>query len=316
MFQFPEKIKKIFKEDNLQEEFEKNGFVILDFYTSDEVQYLLNLYRELHPEDEKGFFPSTFSKDKKYRITADEEIRKVGNRSIENYLTDIKVICGSFIVKSPGEDSIMDVHQDMTLVDESEFTGVNIWCPLVDLTDDNGLLYALPESHRIYPTYRGASLPTIYQDVYDDVKKYSIPLYLKAGQAVIFDQSILHWSKPNLSSEVRPVTNIYFTNKEARFQICYHDKNGNGKVEIFAQDDSFMTDFEQFGENIYDKPKIGISRGLFDYNFPFLTKKELDLRYGIISIQHEKMEPKVSFFKTYTPLNIAREIIGRLKLNN
>jgi ectoine hydroxylase-related dioxygenase (phytanoyl-CoA dioxygenase family) len=168
----------------------------------------------------------------------------------------------------------------MTLVDESEFTGINIWCPLIDLTEDNGLLYALPASHRIFPTYRGASLPTIYKDVYGKVKDCSKPLYLKAGEAVIFDQSILHWSKPNLSNDVRPVTNTYFTHKDARFQICYYNKELHGdKVEIFEQDDSFMTDFEQFGENIYDRPKIGKSLGLFDYDFPELTIDMLNKKY-------------------------------------
>lgn len=314
MFQFSKTIKKIFKNDSYQHEFEKNGYVILDFYTPDEVAFLGTLYKELHPEDEEGFFPSTFSKDKEYRITADAEIRKIGARSIENYFEDIQVVCGSFIVKSPGETSIMDVHQDMTLVDESEFTGVNIWCPLIDLTDKNGLLYALPGSHRLYPTYRGASVPTIYQNVYDEVRKYSTPLYLKAGQAVVFDQSILHWSKPNLSTEIRPVTNIYLTNKEARFQICYYDKNSNtNKIEIFAQEESFMTDFEQFGENIYDKPKIGVSRGLFDYDFPLLTKEELIQRFEPESVEPEYVESKPSFFKVYTPLNIMREIINRIK---
>jgi hypothetical protein len=33
---------------------------------------------------------------------------------------------------------------------------------------------------------------------------------------------------------------------------------------------AFMTNFEQFGDNIFDKPKIGKSIGLFDYNFPKL----------------------------------------------
>lgn len=280
MFEFPNKMKKVFRDDELHAKFEKEGFVIVDYYTADEVEYLLKLYRKLHPKDEKGFFPSTFSKDKNYRKVADEEIRKVGARSIDKYLTDIKVVCGSYIVKSPGEDSIMDVHQDMTLVDESAFTGINIWCPLVDLTDDNGLLFALPESHRFFPTYRGASLPTIYKNVYEKVKQYSTPLYLKAGQAVIFDQSILHWSRPNLSKEVRPVTNTYFTHKDARYQICYLDPKEPTKVEIFEQSETFMTDFEQFGENIYDRPKIGKSLGKYDYNFPEITEDFLDEKYG------------------------------------
>ncbi|MEO0038065.1 MAG: hypothetical protein RIQ59_1276 [Bacteroidota bacterium] len=313
MFLFPNKFKRIFKEERLQEEFEKNGYVIVDFYNTDEIQFLLNLYRELHPVDEKGFFPSTFSKDKNYRTTADEQIRKIGSRSIDHYLIDYKIVCGSFIVKSPGEDSIMDVHQDMTLVDESEFTGINIWCPLIDLTENNGLLYALPGSHRFFPTYRGPSLPTIYQNVYEEVRNCSVPLFLKAGQAVLFDQSILHWSKPNLSNEVRPVTNTYFTHKDARFQICYFDNNENGEVEIFSQDDFFMTNFDQFGENIYDRPKIGLSRGMFKYDFPLLTKEDLELRFKKVN-EMEKVEAvKPSFFKIYTPLNIIREIKERLK---
>ncbi len=281
MFQFPDKMKRVFKDPKMQAEFEENGYVIVPYYTKEEVDYLLKTYRELHPKDEEGFFPSTFSKDKNYRIFADEEIRKTGNRSIKKYLIDYKIVCGSYIVKSPGENSIMDVHQDMTLVDEREFTGINIWCPLVDLTDDNGLLFALPKSHRIFPTYRGSSVPNFYGNVYDKIKELSTPLYLKAGQAVIFDQSILHWSKPNLSKAVRPVTNTYFTHKDATFRICYYDKNIEpNKVEVFEQDDTFMTNFEQFGENIFDRPKIGKSLGFFDFDFPVLTEDALEKMYG------------------------------------
>lgn len=280
MFQFPKQMKRVFKNENLQKEFEENGFVIVDFYTKEEINYLLNLYRKLHPVDETGFFPSTFSKDKNYRKTADEEIRKIGNRRILNHLQDFKVVCGSYIVKSPGA-GLMDLHQDMTLVDESEYTGINIWCPLVDLSDENGQLMALKGSHRIFPTYRGASVPTIYANVYDEAMHYSIPIKLKAGEAIIFDQSILHWSKPNNTNETRPVTNIYFTHKDAPFRICYYNKDLHpDKIEVFEQDDCFMTDFEQFGENIYDRPKIGKSLGLFDYDFPVLSAAMLYEKYG------------------------------------
>jgi hypothetical protein len=281
MFKFPEKIKKVFKKDSIQNEFEKNGFVILQFYSNEEIEFLKNLYRQLHPIDEKGFFPSTFSKDKNYRNKANEEIIRVGSRSMNEYLTDIKVVCGSFIVKSPGEDSIMNVHQDMTLVDESEYTGINIWCPLVDLSHKNGALYVLPGSHRLYPTYRGSSVPNIYENVYNEIKKYMVPKYLKAGEAIIFDQSIIHYSPPNLSDEIRPVTNTYFTHKDATFMTAYYDKeNCPGKIELFEQDYDFMTNFEQFGENIFDRPKIGKSLVFFDWDFPKLTPEYLEKKYG------------------------------------
>jgi len=279
MFSFP-KMLKVFREQSLQDAFEKDGFVVVPFYTEAEVKELTELYYRLHPKDEKGFFPSTFSKDKNYRVVADAEIRRICQRGIDQYLEDIKVICGSFIVKSPGPESAMCVHQDMTLVDESKYTGINIWVPLVDLTPQNGALQALRGSHRLYPTYRGSTIPGIYEEVSEEIKPYLETLYLKAGEAIIFDQSIIHYSEANLSDKVRIVTNTFFTNKDATFNIGYWNKDFGSKIELYAQDDTFMTDFEQFGHNITDKPKIGKSLGLVDYNFPKITAEQLRKLYG------------------------------------
>ncbi len=279
MFDFPKRMQEVFQSKKNQKNFEKYGYVKLPFFNQEQVAFLLDVYKKLHPVEEKGFYPSTFSKDKEYRKKADQEIRRLGEESTKKYLKNEKVVCASFIVKNYGKDSIMDVHQDMTLVDESIYTGINIWCPLVDINKDNGLLYVLPKSHRIVPTYRGASIETLYKNVYNEVKKYSIPIYLKAGESVFFDQSILHWSKPNMTEKARVVTNTFFTHKEATFQTCFYTKEYKNKIEIFNQDINFMIDFEQFGNNIYDRPKVGKSVGLVDYNFPKLRAKDLDKKY-------------------------------------
>lgn len=279
MFSFP-KMLKVFRSDELQQSFEKNGYVVVPFYTPEEVQELTALYQRLHPKDEKGFFPSTFSNDKNYRTVADIEIRRVCERPMQQYLQDIKTMCGCFIVKSPGPESAMCVHQDMTLVDESVYTGINIWVPLIDLTATNGVLQVLPGSHRLYPTYRGSTIPGFYDEVNEQIKPYLQTVFAKAGEAVIFDQSIIHYSDANLSDNVRIVTNTYFTHKDATFRIAYWNQEMGNKVELFEEDDSFMTDFEQFGHNIHDRPKIGKSLGLFDYEFPKITTTELEQRYG------------------------------------
>ncbi len=280
MFQFPDKMLRVFRDENTQSEFEKNGFVILPFYNHEEVKELNALYHHLHPQDEKGFFPSTFSKDKKYRYEADAEIKRIGKRSIEKYCQDVKVVCGSFIVKSPGRESGMCVHQDMSLIDESRFTGINIWAPLVDLTIENGALFVLPGSHRIFPTYRGSSIPEFFSAVMDDMIDYLKPVIIKAGEAVFFDQSIIHFSPPNYSDKIRIVTNTYFTHKTTEYRTYYWNKEEYGNaVEAFAQEDDFMTNFEQFGDNIRDRPKVGKSLGLVDYNFPTIDKMFLDSRF-------------------------------------
>lgn len=280
MFQFPDKMLRVFRDEKNQNDFEKNGFVVLPFYDAAEINALDALYHRLHPKDEKGFFPSTFSKNKNYRNEADTEIRRIGSRSIEKYCTDIKVVCGSFIVKSPGPESGMCVHQDMSLVDESRFTGINIWVPLVDLTVENGALFVLPGSHRVFPTYRGSSIPEFFSPVMNDMIDYLQPILIKAGEAVFFDQSIIHFSPPNYSDKIRIVTNTYFTHKDTEYRTYYWNEEEYGnKVEAFAQDDDFMTNFEQFGENIRDRPTVGKPIGLIDYNFPTIDKEFLESRF-------------------------------------
>ncbi|MCS6935183.1 MAG: phytanoyl-CoA dioxygenase family protein [Chitinophagales bacterium] len=281
MFKFPEKMLRVFRDERVQETFERNGYVVLPFYNEEEIKELEALYYRLHPRDEKGFFPSTFSKDKRYRQEADREIRRIGQRGIDLHCVDVKVVCGSFIVKSPGPESGMCVHQDMSLVDESRFTGINIWTPLIDLNVENGTLFVLPGSHRIFPTYRGSSIPEFFVPVMDDIIDYLHPVCPRAGEAIFFDQSIIHFSPPNYSDRIRIVTNIYFAHQDTEFRTYYWNpaEHGNQHLEAFAQDDTFMTDFEQFGHNIHDRPRIGRSLGLVEYNFPTIDKRFLEERF-------------------------------------
>jgi hypothetical protein len=279
MYQFPKQMLQVFKSKDIQDSFEKNGFVVLPFYTQEEIKALTELYHDLHPHDENGFFPSTFSKDKNYRSVADTQIRKIGQRSIEHYCQDIKVVCGAFIVKNKGEDSGMCVHQDMSLVDESIYTGINIWVPLVDLTIENGALFVLRGSHRMVPTYRGSSISECFAPVMDEIIDFLEPILVKAGEAVIFDQSIIHFSPPNYSDQIRIVTNTYFTQQAAQFRTYYWQPEYANQVEAFAQDDTFMTNFEQFGANIQDRPQVGESLGLLPYDFPTIDLEFLEANF-------------------------------------
>ena len=280
MFQFPDKMLPVFKDATIQSKFEKDGYVILPFYNEAEVEKLTNLYHEMHPSNEKGFFPSTFSQDKNYRHKADEEIRLACQRSVDLYLQDIKMVCGAYIVKTPSPESGMCVHQDMSLLDESRFTGINIWATLCDLNVENGTIFVLKGSHRLFPTYRGSSIPEFFQDVSEDIIDYLEPVIIKAGEAVFFDQSIIHYSPPNYSDQIRIVTNTYFTHEDAEYRTCFYDKEKHPtQIEAFEQSDSFMTDFEQFGNNIHDRPQVGKSLGLVDYNFPSIDTKFLSSRF-------------------------------------
>ena len=280
MFQFPDHMLQVFKDEEVQSSFEKNGYVILPYYDADEIAYLTGLYDKLHPANETGFFPSTFSSDKDFRVKGDEEIRRINQKYISKYCENVRVVNGAFIVKYPGKASGMCVHQDMSLVDESRYTGINIWAPLIDLTVKNGALFVLPGSHRIFPTYRGSSIPEFFSPVMEEMIDYLVPVKIQAGQAVFFDQSIVHFSPPNYSKTKRIVTNTYFTHQDAEFRTYYWDGKTEGKVEAFEQDKDFMLNFEQFKQNIKDRPQIGQSLGLVDYPFPQIDSRFLETHFS------------------------------------
>lgn len=314
MFEFPKEMKRVFIDEHLQRRFEIDGFIIVPFYSDAEVNELVSLYYELHPSLETGFFPSTFSNDKNYRKKADEEIQRICKRPMSELLVDIQTLFGAFIVKNPGPESGMCVHQDMTLVDESEFTGINIWVPLTDLNVKNGALFVLPGSHRLFPTYRGSSIPEFFREVNDVILDYMVPIEVQAGTAVFFDQSIIHYSPPNYSDKPRIVTNTYFTHKNARFQTCFWNKelDPNG-IEIFEQNQSFMTDFDQFGQNIHKRPAIGNSKGIMPYNFPLIDESFLKQHFTTTGARsklvNSQMSVSNSSLKTVKKKTILHRII-------
>ena len=163
--------------------------------------------------------------------------------------------------------------------------GLNIWSPLCNTTDENGALYLIPKSHRIFPTYRAATIPNIYDRHVELVKKYMQPVYIKAGEAIVFDNSIMHFSPINKSNEVRIATNVFITHKDAVITICYNDKEKN-KIELFEQEDDFFTSYQQFdNQSNMLRPQIGKSIEFRDYDFPQITPLKMKKLYGNVPNQ-------------------------------
>ena len=98
MFEFRNRMVPVFKDEQRQAQFERDGYTVVQFYTEAEMAELNKLYNDLHPADEQGFYPSTFSKDKNYRQKADEEIRRIGNRTIEDTLLNSSSISPQLLI--------------------------------------------------------------------------------------------------------------------------------------------------------------------------------------------------------------------------
>lgn len=274
--------KGIFINEEYQKTFDEQGFVIVPFISAQTIENLSTIYKDCYPNGVEGFFSTTFANNVAHREKVNRSIKEECLGRLNELFVDYKIFFSSFIVKAPGKKSELIMHQDMTLVDESQFAGINVWSPMIDLNNTNGAIEVLPKSHRFFKTYRGSSIPDIYDNVVEEVRSILIPQYLKAGEAIIFDQSIIHYSPPNLSEVERPVINTFVTHTDAKIKICYWDKESYGNnVEIFEQEDDFLEKFENFGHNIFAKPSIGKSLGKFPYSFPKLDVSQIENELGI-----------------------------------
>ena len=268
----------IFKDPIQQELFDRQGFVTVPFINRDIVIKLDYVFNDLHPElPDGGFVSGSYSSDYNYKKTASEKILQAFSESYEKILQDYRTIGGAFLFKMPSENSELMMHQDWTIVDEQKYYALNVWVPLTDINEKNGALMVLPGSHfKGLQTLRAPTLPFFFSGNENMLKEYLVPLYVKAGEAVIINQSLVHYSPANVSGKIRKAITAGVVSQAA--QICYYFKDPsseNGEVEKYEQEESFLIRFDDFFRDIVNRPTFGKRVGSIDYKSPVLDKPAL-----------------------------------------
>lgn len=268
--------KRIFKNDEHQHLFDKQGFIVLPFLTEDEVVQLDKLFDALHPQlSEGGFFSGSYSSDIEYKKKASDEIVKVFSRAYSELFIDYTPFGGAFLYKVPGSNSELAAHQDWTIVDETKYVALNCWVPLCDVTKENGALCILPGSHfDNFNVIRAPTLPFFFSGNDDLVMNELVPMEVKAGTAVILNQSVIHYSPPNRSQKIRKA--ITAGVKSAGAQMYFHYKvPDRDELEVFEMDDDFLISFKDFANDIGKRPYLGKSIGQVPNKLSQMHKQEL-----------------------------------------
>lgn len=269
---------RIFKSGQHQQLFDKQGFIVLPFLNSAEVDKLNNVFDELHTDvNTSGFFSGSYSPDFNYKKRASDEIVKNFTRAYEELFVDYTPFGGAFLFKVPGANSELAAHQDWTIVDEHKHVALNCWVPLSDISLENGPLMILPGSHFTnLNVLRAPTLPFFFSGEEKMIIDELEPMIVKAGTAVILNQSVIHYSLPNLGNSVRKAITAGVKSKGAQMYFYYknlqEDKN---ELEVFEEDDDFLIRFDNFVEDISKRPKNGTSIGFIPYTLPQLKGKEL-----------------------------------------
>jgi hypothetical protein len=257
-----------------QKDLNSNGYTILNFLDDEKFKSLVQLYEIIKGNEttagtnkntyELSFFEKNVQ-SKKDKFNAMYNFLKP---VIDEVLNDYIPIMVNLFNKEKGLGEV-PIHQNWTFVDEDIYTSVSLWIPLQDVNRENGTLEIVPGSQKVVCKYRGPSIPWVFDELNDLLKKkYMVPIEIKRGQAVILDDSVIHYSGLNNIDIPRRAIQVILKPRESQLIHCY--QNDKNLIEILDVEDDYFFDF-----NMWEKPKEGLRKKIKEIYLPKLNEDQL-----------------------------------------
>lgn len=281
----------IFKDPKLNSDFEVNGFVVLPLLTAQELTALNALYEPAAFENPAGFYSTSFSQNELLKNKLNAQISACVAPKAELIFEPFKPLGSCYLSKAPGSLGQMPVHQDWTVVDESIYDSITIWIPLQDVDASNGALQVIPGSHRFSTALRSPFFASVINDIAPVISQDLQTIPLKAGEAIIFSQALMHASPPNTSTQNRLAV-TYGLIPDAADLYFYYQNPTTQLAEKYLVPPTF---FEQYNTQIGQKPAVGQLIETFTYTAAPLGVQEYWLQKQLHQIK--KQAPMKPIFK-------------------
>lgn len=262
----------IFKDKEIQTRFDRDGYAVIDFISKTDTEFVAKKFYELHPELPRGFYAAAINADDAFKQEIYEHTEKIFGNAIDAHFENYKKLGSTYLCKAPGAESKVNVHQDWTTVDETQYYSATIWVPLLDTSEENGALRVLPGSHLFFNYYRSNNIPVAYRNNEELLWNSMTTVPMKAGQAFILNHAVLHGSSANLSAKERLVVAYALAPKDAKL-VFYHKNAGDktDRIEKFDMPDDFFQRYYNLG----GRPQFGVSVKEFDYPVPMASTAEI-----------------------------------------
>lgn len=249
-------MKPIFQDTTLQINFETSGFVIVNLLNETDLISLSEIYNQyLGKNVFDHFTTSNVSLPSELKFEIANSIDKIVSPKLADLMSDTTFWPGAFLIKPPGEESEFKAHQDWTFVDEEKFVSGNVWIPLTDVHIHNGCLSVIESSH--YPnirSIRSQTIPDFFHTNREVIKPFLKPIHLKAGQALIFNHSLIHHSYSNTSGINRIAVSKGFNSAEAT--LMHYLKTSDQTAELYEMPKDFVFSYDNL-EDLKHKPING-----------------------------------------------------------
>lgn len=250
--------RRVLNDDKLEQEFQEQGYVQIPFISPEEVAILKQKFFELLPKSggnitvadleipshEISYDFTFIDKNIEFKQAVYDVITTYFQPHVKKWLADYRPIIANYIRKKTATGEV-PLHQNWAFVNERKCTSVSIWCPLVDSNEENGTLQVVPRSHKRFGVNRGPMVPWELDSIKEEIiQKSLVPMNLKAGNAVILDDSIVHYSAVNKTDNLRLAIQLILIPAEEK-SIHYHmnSAESHSRIDVLEVDTDFYMQF-------------------------------------------------------------------------
>lgn len=267
----------IAKDMKLEDLLNQEGYAIVDFLSEDEVEKFKTEYLRRFGGIDRN--PGRFTSLQEATPT---EKRQVHNFILQNvqipltrWLKDYVIPVSLFYTKKAFTSGDIDLHADTTLLLNHQLEPhYAFWVPLVDVDETNGTLTVIPRSHKIQGAFFSYSIGGYHKEHISWLRQFEVPVKLKAGQAIIFDNNLLH----NSTANTTPLDRLCFTFRVTHHASQYYSffsKNADAfeDVEISEETQSYFMDDNWNGNAV---SVTGKQKGTYQKGVTKVIREELE----------------------------------------
>jgi hypothetical protein len=254
--------RRVFSSAEDERRFWRDGFVVSRLFDPPTMDRLRSGFDELHPADEFRPAPELSSQyhctfldiDLSYRRDVDLLARRILDPLLPSVLPDYDILTTNVYVKPPGTGRF-EVHLNWITVDDPLETTLTIWIPLEHTDVENGTIHVVPGSHKLYPDVASATAEQYFASFHNElISSHLQPLELEPGQAVIFDDTLIHWSTDNLSDTARVAVQVELVPRDAVTAIWIPDPADRRWFILYEMDTNFW--LTQRADVFYGTPDL------------------------------------------------------------
>ena len=148
------KLRARFKNAELDAQLEKDGYLLIrSWVDKDHIAKMREVFDEFYkaPDFSTNLFNTLIMVAEKERKMISDRLMELLKPFMEQYLYNYEPTFGYFQTKPVNKElRELPLHGDSSAVNEAKYDYHTIWLPLVDVDKNNGCIYLIPGSRRLF----------------------------------------------------------------------------------------------------------------------------------------------------------------------